>query len=87
MNLPDASNGAFEAIGGLLQIRNCFVLWQHKKVWGVDWRVTAFFTLWGLWNLFYYPHLGQWLSTAGGVVIVLANIVWVSGAIHFRSLK
>src|SRR6185436_15953847 len=24
----------------------------------------------GFWNLFYYPHLDQWLSFAGGVLIV-----------------
>jgi hypothetical protein len=39
----------------------------------------------GFWNLFYYPHLDQWLSFAGGVLIVLANTVWIAMAVHYGS--
>lgn len=64
-------------------IRNCQVILRDKGVRGVDWRATAFFTAWGAWNLFYYPHLGQWLSFSGGLVIVAANAVWVSLALRY----
>ena len=83
MTLPDAVNGSFELLGGLAQFVNCRRLLRDKKVSGVDWRVTAFFTAWGFWNLFYYPHLDQWLSFAGGIGIVVTNCVWVGLALHY----
>lgn len=84
MSWPDLVNGLFELCGGLLLFRNCFVLHRDKMVRGVSWSVTAFFAAWGYWNLFYYPHLDQWMSFAGGVVIVTANSIWVVMAIYYR---
>lgn len=54
---------------------------------GVDWRVTAFFAIWGGWNLYYYPSLGQWASFMGGVVIVTTNIIWLLLALHYSMAK
>jgi len=82
--LADLINGAFELFGGVMLVRNCFALHRDKMVRGVSWPVTAFFAAWGLWNLFYYPHLGQWLSFTGGLVIVSANLVWVGMAVYYR---
>lgn len=79
---PDLINGAFEALGGLMQVQNCRRIWRDRVVRGVDWRVFIFFTSWGYWNLFYYPDLHQWLSFAGGIVIVLGNTVWVASAMY-----
>ncbi len=83
MIAPDAINGCFELLGGALLLRNCWTLYQHKQVKGVSVPVTAFFALWGVWNLYYYPHLEQWLSFAGGCVIVSANMLWVVMAIWY----
>jgi len=44
----------------------------------------VFFTSWGMWNLFYYPHLGQWYSFAGGVFIVSVNTFWLGQIIYYR---
>jgi hypothetical protein len=44
---------------------------------------TAFFAAWGLWNLYYYPHLGQWASWAGGVAVVTTNTAYVAGMIYY----
>ena len=30
----------------------------------------------GLWNLIFYPFLGQWWSFAGGVFLVTMNFIW-----------
>lgn len=74
---PDFINGAFELGGAVMLWQNVRRLRQDKIVRGVDWRPTLLFTAWGVWNLFYYPHLDQWWSFAGGCAIVLANAAWL----------
>ena len=83
MTLPDFINGCFEAGGGAFQILNCWRIWRDKQVRGVSVLATGMFTSWGFWNLYYYPHLDQWLSFSGGIVIVSANAVWVALAICY----
>lgn len=87
MQGPDIINGLFEAVGGVSAWGNVRRIRADKAVKGVDWRFTVFFSAWGIWNLYYYPALGQWASFAGGVVIVLGNIAWVTFAIKYRSNK
>ena len=81
---PDFFNGLFELLGGLLVLNHCRVLYQDKRVRGVSVLSTAVFTSWGFWNLYYYPHLTQWWSFAGGLVIVAANALWVSMMVHYK---
>lgn len=81
--IADLINGGFELLGGLFILNHCRVLYAQKAVRGVSVLSTAFFTLWGLWNLYFYPSLGQWASFAGGVVIVVANGVWIALALFY----
>jgi hypothetical protein len=59
-------------------------LYKDKTVVGVDWRITVFWTVWGIFNLGFYPALGLWLSFAGGVSIVIANATGVAMVMHYR---
>jgi hypothetical protein len=79
----DWINGSFELVGGLLCWLNFKQLLKDKKIDGVYWPVTAFFTLWGIWNLYYYPQLGQIISFIGGIFLVLGNLSWVCLAIYY----
>jgi hypothetical protein len=83
--IPDLINGTFELGGGILCWLNVQRLRKDRRVQGVDWRVSAFFSAWGFWNLFYYPSLHQWASFAGGILLVLANTTWVALALWYRS--
>ena len=65
MTWPDLINGTFEASGSLFILRSIFLLHKQKLVRGVSLIHVAFFMAWGWWNLYYYPHLGQWLSFWG----------------------
>lgn len=85
MTLPDLINGLFEFGGGLFLMGNVKKLYQDKQLRGVMWQPTLFFTTWGYWNCFYYPHLNQWLSFTGGLVIVCVNSVWVYLALKYRN--
>lgn len=85
--VADFVNGLFEWIGAYGAWRNAYQLYEDKKISGVYWPLYLFYTLWGLWNLLYYPSLGQWFSTIGGAVLVLGNLAWVIMAIKLRLRK
>ena len=80
----DAINGTFELAAGLFVLNHCRVLKAHKQVRGVSMLSVAFFTLWGLWNLYYYPALNQPLSFFGGLFVVAANAFYLGMALHYR---
>lgn len=80
---PDIINGCFELCGAALTLKSVVKLYRDKEVKGVCWSQVAFFTFWGLWNLFFYPHLNQWWSFAGGVALVIVNGIWLSQMLHY----
>jgi len=80
----DLINAIFELGGGILCWLNVRRLLKDRIVKGISWPVQAFFASWGIWNLYYYPSLGQYLSLYGGIFLVASNITWVVLAIRFR---
>ena len=81
--IPDFINGSFEVIGGGVIFLNCWKLYKDKVVKGVVWQLTIFFMAWGLWNLYYYPYLHQWISFVGGLLMVIANTLWIGQVIWY----
>ena len=79
----DLVNGSFEALGSLFILISILKLYKDKEVAGVSWIHVAFFSLWGVWNLFYYPHLGQVLSFIGGCLIVISNSVYTGMLVYY----
>lgn len=77
MQLPDLINAVFEFGIGLLGWTNVRALMRDKHVKGTNWMVQFWVTAWGAFNLYYYPHLNQWLSFVGGLSIFGANTTWV----------
>lgn len=75
---PDLINGLFELAGSLLTWANVKRVYNDKGYAGIYLPAVIFFWSWGAWNCFYYPHLGQWWSFAGGVSLVIANLAWVT---------
>ena len=81
--IPDMINGSFEAVAAVFLVLNCVYLYRQKEVKGVSvWSVVVF-SLWGYWNLYYYPSLNQWTSAIAGMVVALANTCWVIMAIKY----
>lgn len=80
---PDIINGLFEFGGAIVSLMNVREIVRTKKVVGVRWEPTAFFSAWGIWNLYFYPHLGQWFSFAGGAALVYVNVMWIVFAIWY----
>ena len=83
MSWQDFTNGSFELLGTVAILAHVLKLWKDKAVAGVSVPATIFFFSWGIWNLYYYPHLEQWASFLGGLGIVLGNCVWVLGLLYY----
>lgn len=77
VHLPDMINATFEAFGAWSTWANVKRLRRDRDVKGVVWQFTIVWWLWGVWNLFYYPSLSQYWSTAAGAVLVTGNAVWL----------
>lgn len=84
MSIQDIVNGAFESIGGIMMLLNCYRIYKDKEVKGVNIFTTLFFTAWGYWNLYYYPSLNQWGSFVGALFIVIGNTIWVSLVFYYK---
>lgn len=84
VQLPDLINGLFEAFGAWSTWANVARLKKDRDVKGVVWQFTVIWWLWGIWNLLYYPLLGQWFSTVAGSVLVVGNGVWLATWLKIR---
>ena len=83
--IADLINGLFELFGGFAVLLSIAKLYKDKQAKGVsEWHI-AFFTSWGLWNIYYYPSLGQLLSFYGGIVVVIANAVYVTLICYYNN--
>lgn len=84
---PDTINAAFEIGAGGFILLHVRATWRARSADGVSLVAMVFFFAWGLWNLFYYPHLGQSLSFYGGIFVLLTNAAWVASVYHFKHGK
>ena len=73
----DIVNGLFEGLGSLFTMTNVLAILRDKMIRGFSPLPTVFWTLWGWWNLYYYPSLGQWFSFTGGVFLVTLNTIYL----------
>lgn len=81
---PDQINAAFEAISALMVVDHCRILLRDRTVRGVSLLAVAFFTVWGGWNLYYYPSFGQSISGACALLVMLANATYLLLALRLR---
>lgn len=87
MYFIDLINGGFEFLGAPFILLSVIKLYRQKQVKGISWVHVGFFTVWGWWNLVYYPALGQWVSFAGGIAIVIVNTIWMGQLIYYSKIK
>jgi hypothetical protein len=84
---PDQINFCFELGGASLVLLNIRRVLIDKVVHGVSLWPTAFWTVWGFWNLIFYTKLQQPWSFAGGVLLVFGNGTWLTLALIYRKNK
>lgn len=81
--IMDSINSLFEFGGGFFVLLNCIKLHADKQVKGVSFVATAFFMVWGWWNIIYYPALDQWVSAIGAGSVAVVNTVWLGQMIYY----
>jgi hypothetical protein len=81
---PDMVNELFEFVGGLFLCLNCWRIHKDKQLKGVSFWSVFFFTSW---NLFFYPSMEAYYSFYGGILIALANTVWIGLVIYYKVHK
>jgi len=79
----DIINAIFELLAALFILNHCRVLYRDKQVKGVSVISALFFTLWGFWNLYFYPAVGQPFSFWAGAAVVTANAIYVGMLCHY----
>ena len=84
MDYPDLTNGLFECLGALAILGHVVRVLNDKNVAGVSIWAGLFFTMWGVWNMWYYPHLDQWWSFYGTLAIVTGNVTWISLLYYYK---
>jgi len=82
--LADVVNGSLECLAGFVVLLHCRVLHRDKEVRGVSLPAVFFFCGWGFWNLWYYPHLGQFFSFIGGILVVFSNTLWLLMMLYYN---
>ena len=76
--IQDRINATMEVLGIIFALYNCHILiGDGGKVMGISIASTAFFTLWGAWNLYYYRFLDQGASSIAAGGLVVANGAWI----------
>lgn len=85
--MNDIINAAFELGGAIFLCHNCITLYKDKAVAGVSILSTAFFTGWGVWNIYYYPTLDQFWSMAAAAALTFFNLIWVGQMIYYSRDK
>lgn len=84
---PDKINFLFQIGGAALVYLNVRRVLIDKVVHGVSLWPTAFWTIWGFWNLIFYSSLQQTWSFIGGIFLVAGNGIWLSLALYYRKHK
>ena len=82
--INDLINAFFEFGGAVVVWMNVFKLHKDKKIMGVFWPVWVFYSVWGMWNLYYYPTLQQHWSFWAGLLLVIGNTFWVCQAVYYQ---
>lgn len=77
MQLPDIINGLFETLASISILNHCRVVRNSGQAHGSSLLSTMFFMVWGMWNIWYYPQLGQVFSFWAGIAVLGANLFWV----------
>lgn len=87
MTTADLINAGFELAAAVSQWANVVKLYRDRQVAGVYWPVTAFFAVWGAWNIYFYTALSAPLSAYASWCVMLANAAWVVLALRYRTRR
>ncbi len=77
MNYIDIINSLFEIMGVVFATLNIIQLVKDKQVKGINILSAIFFTIWGIWTIYFYFKTENIYSMYAGMIVVLSEIIWV----------
>ena len=83
MSTQDTVNGTFESLASIFMLFNCIKAYRDKKIRGISVISMVFFSLWSIWNPYYYHSLNQFWSCVGACSMVTTNVTYVAMAIYY----
>jgi hypothetical protein len=82
MNL-DIINACFKLCASLFLWVSVYTLYKSKGYAGIHFSQYLFFTVAAVWNLIYYPSLGQMWSFFACISVLAANASWIYLALRY----
>lgn len=58
-------------------------VWRDRAVRGITAATSVLFTMWPVWDLYYYHCLGQFVSMFACLVLVCMRATWAISAWYF----
>lgn len=86
MNI-DLITSLFQICAIIFQLDNIVKLYRDKDIKGVSLYIFILYTIWAVWNLYYYMILQQSLSFIIGIFTVIVNLIWISLAVYYKNNK
>jgi ABC-type transport system involved in cytochrome c biogenesis permease subunit len=83
-NHSDLINGIIELTSAAFSAINIYRLHKDKQVKGFSVVPVIYFTIWGLWNLYFYPVNNLIWSFVGGIFIVVVNAIWIGQIFYYE---
>jgi hypothetical protein len=80
----DGINSVFKYTSGFFIIPTIYNLYQSKNADGISFIHIFFFTLWGVWNLYYFRKLNQPLSMWANIFLVTMNTIWMALVLYYK---
>jgi hypothetical protein len=77
-------NALFELFAAVFVFVSVVKCYRDGSTKGVSLWTPGFFAMWGLWNLWYYPAVGDMLSFYAGMGVAAANLSW-TGLIFYTN--
>ena len=83
----DSVNAGFELACAVLLWLNVRTLYRDKQIKGIALSPNFLYLAAGLWDLYYYPFLGQVLSFAASLVYTTGFVLWLGMAVWYTYLS
>ena len=80
----DQINACLELAGAIFLVPTLIEAYNKKRIVGVHYITPIFFSLWGLWNIFYYPSLNQYWSASAACIMLSVNIIWLVMVFRYK---
>jgi hypothetical protein len=83
----DSVNAGFELACAILLWLNVRTLYRDKQIKGIALSPNFLYLGAGLWDLYYYPFLNQWISFVACLVYTTGFSLWLGMAVWYMALS